>query len=271
VSYLRLDKVNKWFGRNHVLHDISLEVGQETFCVFLGPSGCGKSTLLNVVAGLESPTDGQIYLGGKDITRLAPHKRNMAMVFQNYALYPHMTVFENMAFGLRVRRMGQREIEDKVKEVSAILNIGDKLEHYPRQLSGGERQRVATGRAIVRDPNLFLFDEPLSNLDARLRLELRKGFLELQQRIRKTSLYVTHDQIEALSLGDVIVVLDEGQIQQVSPPQELYDEPQNLFVAGFICTPPPTKPHQRGGGGPAKDGEAGVFLACSDGFSPSFG
>jgi len=238
MGILKLDGIGKRFGGKTVLDGIDLEIGAETFCVLLGPSGCGKSTLLNIVAGLEPPSTGRITFDGTDITGLPPHKRNIAMVFQNYALYPHMTVFENIAFGLRIRRMPKAAIEEKVQAVSASLGIADKLDRYPRQLSGGERQRVATGRAIVRDPNVFLFDEPLSNLDARLRLELRKEFLQLHQRLRRTTLYVTHDQIEALALGDLIVVLKDGHIQQVAAPRELYDEPVNLFTAGFIGSPP---------------------------------
>jgi multiple sugar transport system ATP-binding protein len=238
MSYLKLENITKRFGNQEVIKNLNLELGQGVFCVFLGPSGCGKSTLLNIIAGLENPTGGRIYLQGTDITDLPPHKRDIAMVFQNYALYPHLSVFENIAFGLKVKKIPQKEITAKVAHVSKILNISDKLDKYPRQLSGGERQRVATGRAIARNPNLFLFDEPLSNLDARLRMELRKEFLQLEQTLQKTSLYVTHDQIEALSLGDIIVVLNDGIIQQISPPQELYNEPENLFVANFIGTPP---------------------------------
>ena len=238
MAYLRLENINKYFGDTPALRDVSLEITEGTFCVFLGPSGCGKSTLLNIIAGLEAPSSGRVYLRDRDITGLAPHRRDIAMVFQDYALYPHLNVYENMAFGLRVKKMKKEEMGRRIRDVSRVLNIEDKLGQYPRQLSGGERQRVATGRAIVRDPNLFLFDEPLSNLDARLRLELRKEFLQLQQRLKKTSLYVTHDQTEALSLGDVIVVLREGKIQQVSSPHVLYNEPENLFVAEFVGTPP---------------------------------
>ncbi len=238
MSYLRLDKINKSFEKRDVLKDVSLDIEEKTFCVFLGPSGSGKSTLLNIIAGLEEPGGGRVLLKGRDITALPPHRRDMAMVFQDYALYPHLSAFENMAFGLRARKMKEEVVKRKVEEVSRMLNIGDKLKKYPRQLSGGERQRVATGRAIVREPSLFLFDEPLSNLDARLRLDLRKEFLELHRRLKKISLYVTHDQLEALSLGDMIVVLREGAIQQISPPQELYNNPRNLFVAEFIGTPP---------------------------------
>ncbi|MBD3271172.1 MAG: ATP-binding cassette domain-containing protein [Elusimicrobia bacterium] len=238
MGYLRLDTLSKQFGTKAILQDINLDVDEETFCVFLGPSGSGKSTLLNIVAGLEKPTGGRVFLKDRDITDHPPHKRDVAMVFQNYALYPHLNVYENLAFGLRARKTDPTDITHKVREASRILNISDKLDRYPRQLSGGERQRVATGRAIVRDPNLFLFDEPLSNLDARLRLELRREFLMLHKRLKKTSLYVTHDQTEALSLGDVIVVLNQGRIQQISSPRELYDQPRNLFVAGFVGSPP---------------------------------
>ena len=238
MSYLKLQNISKRFGRKEVLRNIDLEIGATTFCVLLGPSGCGKSTLLNIVAGLEDPTSGRIYLQDKDITQLPPNKRDMAMVFQNYALYPHLSVFENIAFGLRIKRFKEEQIKTQVRRVSGLLNIEDKLDDYPRQLSGGERQRVATGRAIVRDPNLFLFDEPLSNLDARLRLELRKEFLKLQRRLKKASLYVTHDQTEALALGDIVVVIKDGGIQQISPPQEIFDDPHNLFVAEFVGMPP---------------------------------
>ncbi|MFC1599345.1 ABC transporter ATP-binding protein, partial [Candidatus Omnitrophota bacterium] len=198
----------------------------------------GKSTLLNIIAGLDEPTTGRIILDGRDITGLAPHKRDIAMVFQNYALYPHLSVYENMAFGLRARGVKNEVIKEKVKEASRVLEIEEKLDAFPKQLSGGQRQRVATGRAIVRDPKLFLFDEPLSNLDARLRLEVRKEFLKLQKKLKTTSLYVTHDQAEALALGDIVVVVNDCTIQQVSVPRQLYDKPANLFVAGFIGTPP---------------------------------
>ncbi len=238
MGYLELENISKSFGEDRVLSGVTLRVDPETFCVILGPSGCGKSTLLNIVAGLERPDEGRIVLDGEDVTGKPPHRRDIAMVFQNYALYPHLTVYENMAFGLRVKNVEQEEIEEKVRQVSRILNIEDKLSQYPRQLSGGERQRVATGRAIVREPRLFLFDEPLSNLDARLRLEVRKEFLRLRKKLKKTSLYVTHDQVEAMALGDVVAVINDARIQQCSPPGKLYDDPENLFVAGFIGTPP---------------------------------
>jgi len=238
MGYLKLEKISKSFGRKDVLRDICLEIDAGTFCVILGPSGCGKSTLLDIIAGLQEPTGGRVILDGTDITGLPPHKRDIAMVFQNYALYPHLSVYENMAFGLRARGVKNEVIEEKVREVSRTLDIEEKLSSFPKQLSGGQRQRVATGRAIVRDPKLFLFDEPLSNLDARLRLEVRKEFLKLQERLKTTSLYVTHDQTEALALGDVVVVIKDCIIQQASSPRQLYDRPANIFVAGFIGTPP---------------------------------
>lgn len=238
MALLRLENVSKYFGKIKALSDINLTIEEGTFCVVLGPSGCGKSTLLNLIAGLEEVSDGKIYLGDKDITDLLPQKRNIAMVFQSYALYPHLPVFENIAFGLRIKGEKEEGIKAKVENVSRILNIKDKLDKFPRQLSGGERQRVATGRAIVREPALFLFDEPLSNLDARLRVELRGEFIKLHRRLKKTIIYVTHDQLEALVLGQKVVVIKDGLIQQISSPHELYNNPQSLFVAGFIGAPP---------------------------------
>jgi ABC-type sugar transport system ATPase subunit len=238
MADLTLKNISKTFGRFKAVSEINLTIPEACFCVILGPSGCGKSTLLNLVAGLEEVSSGTIRLAGKDITNLAPHKRNIAMVFQTYALYPHLTVFDNIAFGLQVKGEDKEIVREKVESVSRTLNIKEKLQHFPRQLSGGERQRVATGRAIVRNPELFLFDEPLSNLDARLRIELRAEFVKLHQKLKKTILYVTHDQVEAMSLGQIVVVLKDGLIQQVSSPKELYDDPVNLFVAQFIGTPP---------------------------------
>ena len=238
MAELRLENIGKNFAKTAALKGINLTIRDGVFCVILGPSGCGKSTLLNVIAGLEEPTQGKIYLGNKDITELAPHRRNMAMVFQSYALYPHLTAFENIAFGLRAKGEKKKVIQEKVEEVSRILNIEDKVDKFPRQLSGGQRQRVATGRAMVREPELFLFDEPLSNLDARLRLELRAEFIKLHQRLKKTIIYVTHDQIEAMSLGEEVVVLKDGVVIQVANSRQLYDNPANLFVAEFIGTPP---------------------------------
>lgn len=235
---LRLENLTKRFGKITALYNINLEIPEGIFCVVLGPSGCGKSTLLNLIAGLDEPSEGRIYLDDKEITDLPPHKRNFAMVFQSYALYPHLTVFENMAFGLRVRGMKEEEIEARVKRVSKILNIEEKLYNLPGELSGGQKQRVATGRAIVRDPKLFLFDEPLSNLDARLRMELRTELIKLHKQLKKTIIYVTHDQVEAMALGEMVVLLKDGHIQQISSPRELYYDPRNLFVAQFIGIPP---------------------------------
>ncbi|MFC1658892.1 ABC transporter ATP-binding protein [Candidatus Omnitrophota bacterium] len=235
---LRLENISKDYAKTKALQNLNLSIKDGTFCVILGPSGSGKSTLLDIIAGLEEPTKGKIYLGSQDITGKPPHKRNMAMVFQTYALYPHLSAFENIAFGLRIKGERQLQIEKKVTGVAKILNIYDKLHKLPRQLSGGERQRVATGRAIVRDPALFLFDEPLSNLDARLRIELRAEFIKLHQRLRKTIIYVTHDQVEAMCLGEQVVVLNRGSIQQTSTPHDLFHNPRNLFVAEFIGTPP---------------------------------
>lgn len=238
MSYLELKNLNKSFGKTKAVSHLNLQIDKGQFCVILGPSGCGKSTLLNLIAGLEEPSSGKVHLAGKNITKLPPHKRNMAMVFQNYALYPHLSVFENMAFGLKVRRMQSDEIEERIRNASRILNIENKLDSLPKELSGGERQRVATGRAIVRDPMLFLFDEPLSNLDARLRVGMRMEFKKLHKKLGKTIIYVTHDQTEAMVLGQIVVVLKDGEIQQISRPQELYQDPHNLFVAQFIGTPP---------------------------------
>lgn len=238
MSYLELKNLSKDFDTVRALSGVDLEIEEGTFCVVLGPSGCGKSTLLNLIAGLEEPSSGKIYLGGRDITGTPPHQRNIAMVFQNYALYPHLSVFENMAFSLRVKGLEEDRIKERLRDVSRILNIEDKLSKFPRELSGGEQQRVATGRAIVREPDLFLFDEPLSNLDARLRVELRGEFIKLHRRLKKTVIYVTHDQLEAMVLGKLVVVIKDGEIQQVSAPRELYHDPRNLFVAGFIGTPP---------------------------------
>lgn len=207
------------------------------FCVLVGPSGCGKSTLLRMIAGLEDVSEGTVQIGGRDITEKDPRDRDIAMVFQNYALYPHMTVAENMSFSLRLAKVSKDKIEAAVDHAARILSLTDLLNRYPRQLSGGQRQRVAMGRAIVRDPALFLFDEPLSNLDAKLRVEMRAQIKELHQRLGSTMVYVTHDQIEAMTMADRIVVMQDGQIEQIGTPQQLYDTPQNLFVASFIGSP----------------------------------
>ncbi len=237
MANLELSGISKNFGKLKALDKIDLTIKEGTFCVVLGPSGCGKSTLLNVIAGLENPDSGKIYFAEKDITKLAVHKRDIAFVFQNYALYPHLSVYENMAFGLRIKGLMEKDIRVRIRAVSELLSIKDKLNNFPRELSGGQKQRVATGRAIVREPKLFLFDEPLSNLDARLRAQLRTEFIKLHKQFKKTTIYVTHDQQEALVLGEVIVVLKEGEIQQVGSASAIYHDPSNLFVAEFIGTP----------------------------------
>ncbi len=217
---------------------IDLEIVDKEFVVLVGPSGCGKSTTLRMVAGLEEVTDGEILIGDRVVNDVAPKDRNIAMVFQNYALYPHMNVFTNMAFGLKLRKFPKDQIEERVRRAADILGITPLLERKPKQLSGGQRQRVAVGRAIVRDPAVFLFDEPLSNLDAKLRVTMRAELSKLQHQLETTMIYVTHDQVEAMTMGDRIVIMKDGYIQQVGAPLEVYDYPQNAFVAGFIGSPP---------------------------------
>ena len=217
--------------------DVSFEVADGEFCVLVGPSGCGKSTTLRIVAGLETASSGRVMIGQRDVTTLPAKERDIAMVFQSYALYPHMTAYENMAFALKLRKMPSEDIDRRVRDAAQLLGIGELLERRPRQLSGGERQRIALGRAIVRQPQVFLFDEPLSNLDAKLRLQMRREIAALHQRLGVTMIYVTHDQVEAMTLGDRIVVLDRGRVQQIAPPLELYERPQNVFVASFIGSP----------------------------------
>ena len=229
--------VHKSFGSVEVIHGIDVEIPDEAFVVLVGPSGCGKSTLLRMIAGLEKVTDGEIRIGGRLVNNVPPKQRDIAMVFQNYALYPHMKVFDNMAFSLQLAKVPEPEIRQLVERAAQILNLEAYLERYPRQLSGGQRQRVAMGRAIVRDPQVFLFDEPLSNLDAKLRVQMRTEIKELHQRLRTTSVYVTHDQIEALTMADRIVVMRDGYVEQIGAPLELYDDPVNTFVAGFIGSP----------------------------------
>jgi multiple sugar transport system ATP-binding protein len=235
---LELSRVVKAFGALRVVHGVDLQVAPGEFCVLVGPSGCGKSTLLRMVAGLEGTTDGSIRIAGRDVTDLAPRDRNIAMVFQDYALYPHKSVFENIAFGLRVRKTDEEEVKRRVAEAAAILQIGHLLERRPANLSGGQRQRVAMGRAIVRDPQLFLFDEPLSNLDAQLRAEMRVEIGKLHERLGTTILYVTHDQVEAMTLADRIVVLRGGHVMQIGAPEAIYHRPEHRFVAGFAGSPP---------------------------------
>ncbi len=235
LSFRNLTKV--YDGKVTAVDKFSLEVADKEFVVFVGPSGCGKSTTLRMVAGLEEITDGELYIGEKLVNDVAPKDRDIAMVFQNYALYPHMTVFENMAFALKLRKTPKAQIREQVNEAAKILGITELLERKPKQLSGGQRQRVAIGRAIVREPQVFLMDEPLSNLDAKLRNEMRAELIKLRQRIDTTFIYVTHDQTEAMTLGDKIVVMKDGLIQQVGTPQEIFNHPANLFVAGFIGSP----------------------------------
>ncbi len=232
-----MNKVIKKYGDVQVIHGIDLEIDDGEFCVFVGPSGCGKSTLLRMVAGLEETTEGQMHIGERDVTKLDPSDRGVAMVFQTYALYPHMTVKENMGFGLKMNGHPKPEIEEKVAEASRILKLDEYLSRKPAALSGGQRQRVSIGRAIVRGPDVFLFDEPLSNLDAELRVEMRVEIARLHKEIGATMIYVTHDQVEAMTLADKIVVLRLGNIEQVGAPMDLYRDPDNKFVAGFIGSP----------------------------------
>ncbi len=237
MSGVILDRIIKSFGEVEVIHGVDLEVSDGEFCVFVGPSGCGKSTLLRLIAGLEEVTTGSLSIGGRDVTRVDAADRGIAMVFQTYALYPHMTVRENMGFGLRMTGVPKAEIAAKVNEAAEILRLGEYLDRKPKALSGGQRQRVAIGRAIVRGPGVFLFDEPLSNLDAELRVEMRVEIARLHKELGATMIYVTHDQVEAMTLADKIVVLRNGYIEQVGSPMELYRNPGNRFVAGFIGSP----------------------------------
>ncbi|MDA7448884.1 sn-glycerol-3-phosphate ABC transporter ATP-binding protein UgpC [Planktomarina temperata] len=237
MSGVTLSNITKKYGEVQVIHGIDLEIKDGEFCVFVGPSGCGKSTLLRMVAGLEDTTGGAISIGARDVTREDPARRGVAMVFQTYALYPHMTVQENMEFGLRMNGYPKAEIAQKVAEASRILKLDDYLKRKPAALSGGQRQRVSIGRAIVRGPEVFLFDEPLSNLDAELRVEMRVEIARLHKEIGATMIYVTHDQVEAMTLADKIVVLRGGVIEQVGAPMDLYRDPDNKFVAGFIGSP----------------------------------
>ena len=237
MAEVAIHSVTKKFGQTEVIHGVDVTVRDEEFVVLVGPSGCGKSTLLRMVAGLEQITSGEISIAGRVVNDIAPKERDVAMVFQNYALYPHMTVRDNMAFSMKLRHADEATIGRRVDEAAAILGLAAYLERYPRQLSGGQRQRVAMGRAIVRDPQVFLFDEPLSNLDAKLRVQMRTEIKELHQRLRTTSIYVTHDQVEAMTMADRIVVMRDGIVEQIGTPLDLYDHPANLFVADFIGSP----------------------------------
>lgn len=233
-----LENVTKRYGNVTAVKNLNLEIKDKEFCVLVGPSGCGKTTTLRMIAGLEEITEGKIYIDGKVVNNLHPKDRDIAMVFQNYALYPHMKVYDNMAFGLKIRGYSKKEIDIRVQEAAEILGIKHLLNRYPKELSGGQRQRVAVGRAIVRKPKVFLFDEPLSNLDAKLRVQMRAELKKLHERLQTTIIYVTHDQVEAMTLGDKICVMKDGVLQQVDEPIDLYDNPKNKFVAGFIGSPP---------------------------------
>jgi multiple sugar transport system ATP-binding protein len=237
MAQVAIRDVSKAFGAVKVLHGVNVDIPDGAFVVLVGPSGCGKSTLLRMVAGLESITGGTISIGDRVVNHLPPARRDIAMVFQNYALYPHKTVAQNMAFALKLRKTDPAVITERVKKAAEILDLTPYLNRYPRQLSGGQRQRVAMGRAIVRDPQVFLFDEPLSNLDAKLRVQMRTEIKELHQRLKTTTIYVTHDQVEAMTMADRIVVMQAGRIEQIGAPLELFDRPANTFVAGFIGSP----------------------------------
>ncbi len=237
MSEVILKNIRKSYDKNVVIDGINLEIRNKEFLVLVGASGCGKSTILRMIAGLEEITGGEIFIGDKKVNKIAPKDRDIAFVFQSYALYPHMTVYENIAFGLKMRKVNEEVIHKKVIEAAKILNLIELLERKPRQLSGGQRQRVALGRAIVREPKVFLMDEPLSNLDAKLRVQMRSEIKKLHEKLQTTFIYVTHDQTEALTMGDRIVVLDKGVIQQVDTPDNIYENPHNTFVAGFIGSP----------------------------------
>ncbi len=237
MAEVSLHKLNKKFDLTHVVKDVDLKIHDKEFMVFVGPSGCGKTTTLRMIAGLEAVTAGEIRIDDRVVNEVPPMDRDIAMVFQNYALYPHMSVASNLAFGLKMRKFAKAEIEKRINNAASILGIESLLQRKPRQLSGGQRQRVALGRAIVRDPKVFLFDEPLSNLDAKLRVQMRVELKKLHERLAVTSVYVTHDQVEAMTLGDRVVVMKDGLVQQVGEPLELYNTPANRFVAGFIGSP----------------------------------
>src|SRR6476469_1876090 len=237
MAAVHIRNIQKYFGSTHIIKGVDIEITDGQFAVILGPSGCGKSTLLRMIAGLEEISAGEVLIGGRVVNNMLPKERDIAMVFQNYALYPHMKERDNMAFSMLLAKRPKNEVHERVMKAAGILGLSDLLDRYPRQLSGGQRQRVAMGRAIVRDPQVFLFDEPLSNLDAKLRVAMRTELKELHQRLKTTSIYVTHDQIEAMTMGDQIVVMRDGVVEQQGKPLELYDRPANLFVAGFIGSP----------------------------------
>ncbi len=266
MATLELQGLRKSFGLIDVLHGIDLTLAEGEMLVIVGASGCGKSTLLRLVAGLERPTAGRVVIDGRDVTNVDPSERDIAMVFQNYALYPHMSVFDNMAYGLRIRGLSRDDIRQRVDEAAGLLGLGELLARKPRQLSGGQRQRVAMGRAIVRHPKLFLFDEPLSNLDAKLRLAMRAEIRRLQRRLGVTSLYVTHDQVEAMTLGDRLLVLHQGRPSQLATPMEVFERPADTYVAGFIGAPTMNfLPAELACGGTEARLEAGPLLPFADG------
>lgn len=239
MAEVKLKNIAKSYdGKTMTVEDVSFEIKDTEFLVLVGPSGCGKSTILRMIAGLEDITDGDLFIDNKRVNDLQPKDRDIAMVFQNYALYPHMTVYQNMAFGLKIKKVPKKEINQRVRKAAEVLEITELLDRRPGAMSGGQRQRVAIGRAIVRDPKVFLFDEPLSNLDAKLRVAMRVELQKLHQKLNATMVYVTHDQTEAMTLGDRIVVLKDGDIMQIGSPMELYNNPQNIFVGGFIGSPP---------------------------------
>src|SRR4051812_2686738 len=260
MANVTLRNVRKTYaGGFEAVKGIDFEVGDGQFCVLVGPSGCGKSTLLRMVAGLETISSGEIDIGGRIVNQVEPAERDIAMVFQNYALYPHMSVYNNMAYGLRNRGMKEPEIDTRVQEAARVLELGAMLERKPRQLSGGQRQRVAMGRAIVRQPKVFLFDEPLSNLDAKLRIAMRVEIRKLQRRLSTTSIYVTHDQLEAMTLADILVVMNGGQVEQIGNPLDIYQKPATTFVASFIGAPPMNLMPVRDAGGFQTSGTDGIL------------
>ncbi|HCQ66212.1 MAG TPA: sugar ABC transporter ATP-binding protein [Rhodobacteraceae bacterium] len=271
MAEVEVRSLRKSYGALEVLHGVDLDIGDGEFVVLVGPSGCGKSTLLRMIAGLESITDGTVHIGERVVNSLPPSERDIAMVFQNYALYPHKTVRANLAFSLRMQKMRKAEIKERVDRAAEVLGLTPYLDRHPRALSGGQRQRVAMGRAIVRNPQVFLFDEPLSNLDAKLRVQMRSEIRELHQRLKTTTIYVTHDQIEAMTMADTIVVMQSGYIEQIGSPLAVYDRPANTFVAGFIGSPSMNMiegtAHQGAGGWEVVVGETRLAVAVSEGLS----
>jgi len=263
MAGVSIREVKKAYGTTAVIHGVNVEISDGEFVVLVGPSGCGKSTLLRMIAGLEEISGGEIAIGSRVVNDLPPKERDVAMVFQNYALYPHMTVYDNMAFSLLLRKADKAEIDSRVQRAAEILNLKPYLQRFPKQLSGGQRQRVAMGRAIVRDPQVFLFDEPLSNLDAKLRVAMRAEIKALHQRLKTTTVYVTHDQIEAMTMADRIVVMHDGIVEQIGTPLELYDNPANVFVAGFIGSPAMNFVDGKAGGNGTVELAGGVRLSAA--------